>query len=327
MSTFAERKVVFSKSFSTGRILYYLSNGGNFKRHNYMKGYTLTLCLLFIHVALNAQINIGYYDSTFYHVNFTPNYIVKDTVYDSDYNHHNVLIDLDNDGNNDLSINSVYDQKMGSGGPGLPFYYPYWESSITVLNDSLKVVSVNNTNADTLTSIDSISVNSNWGSNNYFNLAFSINNYTVDSTWKDKAGYFIGFEIIKPQDTLLGWFQFDIEGYHIIKLVEFACQSHNPKDTTINLYENPAKIKQIIEDVEVITILPNPFQENLHIFSSKKGIDIKHVELYSLAGKLLISKEVFSGNCNIDTSKLINGVFILKVYLTDNSIVNRKVIK
>ncbi len=290
-----------------------------------MKILTLSSFFTLFCFSLCAQIQIGNYDNNYYHVEYIPRYLIEDTVYSLDLINHSVPIDLDNDNIVDLSINSRYDQCI-AGGPGGPTYYPYWESSISIINDSLDIISLPNNIADTLRLNDYISNNNNWVSYIQFRLAFNINNYTVDTTWKDKIGYFIGFRIKKPsQDTLFGWIQLDVYNYHIINLVEYACQSYYPNDTIINPYL--ANIHQVNINSDILTVSPNPFKNKLNIFLNEKDANIEAVELYSIHGELLIRKNSFSRNFELDTSELKHGVFILRVYLDNNLVINTKVVK
>ena len=294
-----------------------------------MKSYLLSLSFLFS-LSLCAQIQVGNYDNTFYHVEYSPSYKIEDSVSSNlDNITHSVLFDLDNDNSMDLNITSISRFNLGSGG-----YYPFWESKITVINDSLDIISLpnanttpNTTNPDTLILNDFITANNSWVSLNaeYFRLARNINNFTIDSTWKNQTGHFIGFRIRKPnQDTLLGWIQLDVQDYHIIRVSEHACQSYSPNDTIID--PNIVGIKQVYNN-DILTIYPNPVHNKLNIIHHKIGETIKRVELYSINGKLLMSKEEISGKYNLNTSELKNGVFILRVYLDNDSIINSKVVK
>ena len=143
-----------------------------------MKKNLLLLSCLYT-ISLTAQIQIGNYDSTFYHAEFSPSYKIMDTVYSNgviDNISHSATFDLDNDNNIDLSINSKHNGvPLPSGGS-----YPYWESSISIINDSLEIISLPDNIVDTLTSNDSISENNYWISDTQFKLAYSINNFTTN---------------------------------------------------------------------------------------------------------------------------------------------------
>jgi hypothetical protein len=78
-----------------------------------------------------------------------------------------------------------------------------------------------------------------------------------------------------------------------------------------------------IEDMDLnqVKISPNPVKNKLFI---KSDLPIKKVEIYSLTGTLLILKHDIIGN--ISVSKLLKGVYIVKVY-TDKGVIVRKIVK
>jgi hypothetical protein len=293
-------------------------------KYTKMKSF-LFLPFILIPFSLIAQtgLGIGKYDSTYYHVKFSPSYRIEDTVYTPgvvENISHSVPLDLNNNGIYDLKIKSL--RKNNYYPRGQSGTYPYWASYVERINNSINIISLpNDHTADTL-SYDYITTNTdNWVSSSTYYLAYNLNNFDIDNTWKDKSGYYIGFRI----GTSYGWIQLEVDDYYIINLVEYACQSSNPKDTIID----PAiylSIKQEYID-DLLTIYPNPIHDKLNIVNQKNGVNIKLVEIYSIEGELLISEDYYSSDVYINTSELKKGVFILRVYLDNNSIINSKVVK
>ena len=70
-----------------------------------------------------------------------------------------------------------------------------------------------------------------------------------------------------------------------------------------------------------IKIYPNPVKNELFI---KSDLQIKKVEIYSLTGDLLQNESNFNGK--ISVSKLLKGVYIVKIYI-DKGLVVRKIVK
>jgi len=78
-----------------------------------------------------------------------------------------------------------------------------------------------------------------------------------------------------------------------------------------------------IEDVSAnqLSIYPNPVKDEIFI---KSDLQIAKVEIYSSTGALLLSDNNF--NEKISVSKLLKGVYLIKVY-TSNGIIVSKIVK
>jgi hypothetical protein len=299
----------------------------NLKLSHIFKKTYVTILLIGLFSGINAQIRIGSYDSTFYHVVFTPNFIVEDETYTFDsQDDASRAIDLDNDGLFDLYLVSKWTENQAGGPPHIPYYYPSWFALLSIVNPSLEVVSINYL-PDTLTTGDTITSSSTWNHDPSFTLAFNINSTTVDSTWKDKSGYYVGLRIKTASDTLYGWLQIDVSGYHKIILKESACQSTNPEDTVLNPYLDLIVFKNSNDIGNLLKVFPNPFHDKINIDMSKTGIDIKQIAMYSIDGKLIDCKQVDASSYNFDTGGYKQGIFLLKIMLSDNSIIYQKVVK
>jgi len=96
-----------------------------------------------------------------------------------------------------------------------------------------------------------------------------------------------------------------------------ACTLSKRNDNTTN---DPQELISDALAVETISIYPNPASNQLSITAPAQ---YQKVELYDVVGNL-----VYDGNINkaIHTSHLSNGVYLVKLYATDNTTKTIKVI-
>ena len=239
-----------------------------------MKIILLIIILNFIGYKSFSQILVGDTTPGFYHATYIPVYKIQDTVYDQAPSSTNHIISIDIDGDNvkDLSIYSSYYSSFNGS-----FWYPVWWSGLLLdsLTDAIIINSSFNT-VDTLNSGNTINNVSNWFNGNV-RFCSNINNYTVDSTWKDKNDYYVGLRLRKTSDTLYGWLKVRVQNYHIVYLEEHACESLNPKDTIITLHTSINE--NISQTYGNLQIFPNPFctqttlQTNLPLRNATLTVD------------------------------------------------------
>lgn len=86
---------------------------------------------------------------------------------------------------------------------------------------------------------------------------------------------------------------------------------------TINTLSTP-NIK--LNDVEVY---PNPVKNNIVYFNSGTPLDVK---VYDILGKLVIAKSILPNNAHIDISNINNGIYLVKISNSNQSI-TKKLIK
>jgi len=86
-------------------------------------------------------------------------------------------------------------------------------------------------------------------------------------------------------------------------------------------YQNAYQSAQYWSDFTKFKIYPNPTDGEIFI---KSELQIKKVEIYSSTGALLLSDNNFNGK--ISVSKLLKGVYIVKIY-TDKSLMVKKIVK
>ena len=70
-----------------------------------------------------------------------------------------------------------------------------------------------------------------------------------------------------------------------------------------------------------LKVYPNPFKDQFNI----KGKDVESVELYDLSGKLLLKTKLVNGTVN--AGNLLQGIYIVKIIMNDQSFVTKKMIK
>ena len=91
-------------------------------------------------------------------------------------------------------------------------------------------------------------------------------------------------------------------------------------DHTFENIECTTSIGDTKETAELIKIYPNPTEESL-VIDSKQNIDL--ISIFNLSGNLLKS---FSPQTNrIDVSDLISGVYYFRIYV-DNQVLNKKIV-
>lgn len=121
----------------------------------------------------------------------------------------------------------------------------------------------------------------------------------------------------------------------------FACDGNFYKgircyeDTIIGLYETGIAdscdyrhpFTDNIEEVEngdvIIKLFPNPTNRYISI-NSEKTIDIERIQLFTLSGKEM---KIQINQSKIDLGYIPEGIYILKMYLNNNQIINRKIIR
>ena len=168
--------------------------------------------------------------------------------------------------------------------------------------------------------------------------AYNFGDYTskkivvCDTTYYESQGekysfyYDTWYEGIGSNQML---FEFDENFYNFPfsqKFTELLCFWNND----IQIYQSPnftfcenAEINSDIKEINNslnITIFPNPTKDILNITTD---LEITTIKIYSITGSLLLE----TNHKTIDVSKLSNGIFIVKVILSSNEIIEKKIIK
>lgn len=288
----------------------------------------LLFIAIFTLVFVNGQsIVVG--DTTtpgFYNASYVPEYRIEDTIYDFSYNsvYHEVPFDIDGDNLNDLSIYSTYYYNY-AGGPGPGFSYPVWSSGI-ILDTFTDAVIINSSNTlDTLSYGDTINRNSNWiNGSGGVSFGFSINNYTVNDTWKNKNNFYVGLRIRKTSDTLYGWLKVRVQDYHTIFVEKFSFQSLNPRDTIIS--ELTSNIEVISQANGNLKIFPNPFHD---LTTLKNTIPLNNatLTLYNTFGQPVkqinnISGQTFTLSCD----NMPIGLYFLRLTENNKTLMTEKIV-
>ena len=94
--------------------------------------------------------------------------------------------------------------------------------------------------------------------------------------------------------------------------------SKNQGPITLEI-EKPESIVQ--NDNKEVNLYPNPFKDQFNI----KSKNAQFVELYDLSGKLVLKANIENGSVN--AAKLLNGIYIVKIIMKDQSFVTKKIIK
>ncbi|HQB74847.1 MAG TPA: T9SS type A sorting domain-containing protein [Bacteroidales bacterium] len=258
-----------------------------------------------------THILVGETTPGFYYATYSPIYKIQDTVYDQAPNttSHVIPIDLDGDNINDLSIYSSYYSSFAD--DLFPFEYPVWWSGL--LLDSLTDVIIINSSfntVDTLNYGDTINKFSNWFNGNV-RFCSNINNYTVDSTWKEKNDYYVGLRLRKTNDTLYGWLKVSVQDYHIVYLEKHACQSLNPKDTIINLLTSIDE--NMSHTLGHLQIFPNPFSTQTTL-QSNFPLTNATLTVYNSCGQTVKQIKNISGQTvTFSRDNLASGLYFVRL--------------
>ncbi|ARV05273.1 hypothetical protein BTO04_00560 [Polaribacter sp. SA4-10] len=78
-----------------------------------------------------------------------------------------------------------------------------------------------------------------------------------------------------------------------------------------------------LNGIEEIQFYPNPVLESI---SFNKPNDISQIKIYDLNGKLVLRENIYSNN-SINIENLTSGIYIIKIFGKNGSIMNRKLIK
>jgi hypothetical protein len=288
-----------------------------------MKKTFLLYIAIFTLVFVNGQsIIVG--DTTtpgFYNACYVPEYRIEDTTYDNAVNH-KVPFDIDGDNLNDLSIYSSF-YYSNAGGPGPDFSYPVWSSGI-ILDTFTDAIIINSSYyLDTLSYGDTINRNSNW-INGSAGFGFSINNYTVNDTWKNKNNFYVGLRIRKTSDTLYGWLKVRVQDYHTIFVEKFSFQSLNPRDTIIS--DLSSNIKVISQVKSNLKIFPNPFHD---VTTIKTTIPLNNatLTLYNTFGQLVKQINNISGQTySLLRDNMPIGLYFLRLTENNKTLMNEKIV-
>lgn len=259
-----------------------------------------------------AQIRIGDTFPGFYHATYVPAYKIQDTIYDYVLESKGdiIAIDVDGDGVNDLSLISNYYENTASHNTR----YPFWNCEMR-LNSLTEAILLPGNKADTLHINDAINNSNNWSNQNAF-FCFNINNYTVDSTWKDKNTCYVGLRVRKATgDTLYGWMSIAVKNYNIIYLKEYACQSLNPRDTIITLHTSLND--GFNKSHEIIQLYPNPFSYST-ILQSKNPFKNASLTMENCLGQTVKKTDnIYGQTIIVSRDNLPGGIYFLR--LSQNS--------
>ncbi|KAA1242364.1 T9SS type A sorting domain-containing protein [Aquimarina sp. RZ0] len=73
-----------------------------------------------------------------------------------------------------------------------------------------------------------------------------------------------------------------------------------------------------------LSVYPNPFNTQIKLLNSKH---IRKVELFDITGKLRFESNLQEKRADLNLDFLKNGIYILKVYTSENQVKNYKIIK
>jgi len=99
----------------------------------------------------------------------------------------------------------------------------------------------------------------------------------------------------------------------------------NKNSETINFEPETLNPKPVSE--YGLTIYPNPAQTEITVSIGSSKVSIDKVELYDIFGKLLIKQNFYKSNGTIPINKVPDGIYVIKIYLSNGDVENMKVVK
>lgn len=260
----------------------------------------------------------------FYRATYVPVYTLHDSIRDrypenTDQVH---AIDVDGDDSPDLSIYSSYSSQY-AGGPW-PFWYPVWSSGLLLdsLTDAV-LLDPDVFDLDTLVRGSTIDQNLNWSAPMMANVRFcrNINNYTLESTWKDQSDHYVGLRVRKASgDTLYGWLKVSVQGYHIVHVEEHACQSANPRDTIISLYASVGDM----DPLRAVSLFPNPFTERSTLRVGGPLNKASMAVYNALGQRVLRLNDIHGTELVLERGALVAGQYLLVLEQAGSTIATRR---
>lgn len=92
----------------------------------------------------------------------------------------------------------------------------------------------------------------------------------------------------------------------------------------IGLYKEGSTASTISNELSQVSLYPSPAKNQLSLknFSNK----VSKIEIYNLLGKKLISNKIVNANQTIDTSKLVSGIYLVKLSDDNNVSATKKIV-
>ncbi|MBK9542805.1 MAG: T9SS type A sorting domain-containing protein [Bacteroidetes bacterium] len=98
----------------------------------------------------------------------------------------------------------------------------------------------------------------------------------------------------------------------------------------INLNGNTSSIPGAVNE-EMVSVYPNPFTSVIGIFMTTSGANVYTLELHDLAGRLVLSKEIYSNggfvNTELDLSKMESGMYQYRILQGKRTVHGGKLVK
>jgi hypothetical protein len=178
-------------------------------------------------------------------------------------------------------------------------------------------------NCDTLMIGDTIHSTSNWNNNyNYGNFYYSFSgppppwgSGNTHSGICSKNNTYIGFRKINTNDTIYGWFLLDFQG------------TYNVKSYAINKRLNIIGINELKYNSQ-FDIYPNPSNSKITIDVSNMVFteENKYLSLKNALGQVVLKASFNSKQSEIDVSNFSNGIYFIEISLSNNLILNKKIV-
>lgn len=187
----------------------------------------------------------------------------------------------------------------------------FFDQTTTVMQNSTQTIGVQGTTGGDF--IDSVAVFFDWNHDGAFTAdEMSFVGALENSTGQD--GQQVDADILIPADAELGETRMRVSKAYSINPVEPCGTTYNygqSEDYLIMVDENTG-----IDDLNAVTfrVYPNVTKDFVRIFAGKP---MTRASVYSVTGRLLISKNLNNAEAEVNLSQLANGVYVLKVTAGD----------
>ncbi|MDR1345891.1 MAG: S8 family peptidase [Bacteroidales bacterium] len=103
------------------------------------------------------------------------------------------------------------------------------------------------------------------------------------------------------------------------------CEDYNGMEERKLQYSNSNLKPQSTNAADNVFLFPNPTSGSIELSSGEN--EMTHIAIYDLVGRPIFSKEINSTHTKLDIANLEKGVYLIRIYLNNNHIINKKVIK
>lgn len=227
----------------------------------------------------------------------------------------------------DINFDNVNDIRFQRGHSASPAF----------ISESYMVMSLSNiqfvclpgiADADTLFPGSIINKYLNWnnGFNNAYLYFYHSQNLPPPATFYthgicNKPNRYIGFRKIMPEDTIYGWFNFDLGGGPFV-LKSFAIN----KKVDVPPIDTLPQYGQWLAPSDELIVYPNPARDHIHIRNTADRPSIYGLSINNILGQKVFSSQInFTGEYSLDIGNFNSGMYIITLQNEQYLFVNKMI--